>query len=171
MHNQTARRLFKKCRYLSKKMNELKGTEVDKTILEVDIRPILNERIKRYSNLNVSEQFAMFMGKAQILELGLKNLLVRNFQYDQDKIERWTLGKIKIELSKRKIRGDFLSLLESFVECRNYIAHEMLANDALLVNIAGESGMLELRHLSKGITELEQLIIWFDLCEEHNAWT
>ena len=81
------------------------------------------------------EQFAMFMGKAQILELGLKQLLARRYECDIDQMERWTLGRTTRELNERGLRRDFIALLENLVELRNFVAHELLVGD-VLINLA-----------------------------------
>jgi hypothetical protein len=129
------------------------------------------KRLEKYMHLNLFEQFAMFMGKAQLLELGVKSLLVRRYSYDNEKIKKWTLGKTARELKKCGLRGDFIFLLESVVDYRNYIAHELLANDAMLKSLRdGDSGRLELRTLEKGTIELEQILFLYDWTEEHNAW-
>jgi hypothetical protein len=129
------------------------------------------KRLKKYKRLNLFEQFAMFMGKAQLLELGVKSLLVRRYSYDYEKIKKWTLGKTARELKKCGLRGDFIFLLESVVDYRNYIAHELLANDAMLKSLTGgDSGRLELRTVEKGTIELEQILFLYDWTEEHNAW-
>jgi hypothetical protein len=128
------------------------------------------KRLEKYKHLNISEQFAMFMGKAQLLEIGLKSLLVRRYSHGYEK-KKWTLGKTARELKKCALRGDFIFLLESVVDYRNYIAHELLANDAMLRSLTGgDSGRLELRTLEKGTIELEQILFLYDWCEEHNAW-
>ena len=36
----------------------------------------------------------MFMGKAQLVELGLKNILTSKYGYDDERIERWSLGRV-----------------------------------------------------------------------------
>ena len=111
------------------------------------------------------------MGVAQILELGLKSLLVRLYSYDIKAVSEWPLGKAKSELKQHGLRPDFISLLEGVVEYRNYIAHEFLVNDAILKCIlASDSGGLDLGNLEKGIYELEQVMLLYDWCEEHNAW-
>ena len=75
------------------------------------------------------------------------------------------------ELRERGVRPDFIYLLESVLKYRNHTAHELLVNDALLRSIlGGKSGTLELRHLSKGIYELEQLVVLYDWCNRNNAW-
>jgi hypothetical protein len=74
----------------------------------------------------------MFMGTAQLLEAALQQLLVRRYKYDLERIERWTLGRTVRQLEARGLRSDVIRLLESVVEYRNYIAHELLLNDAML---------------------------------------
>jgi hypothetical protein len=136
-----------------------------------EIRKEVSKRLAKYKKLNVLEQFAMFMGMAQILEVGLKRLLARRYNYDFEKMEKWTLGRTTKELKERGLRTDFIVLLESVVEYRSHIAHEMLANEAMLRSLlGGDCGKLELRHLEKGIYELEQIVFLHDWCEAHNAW-
>lgn len=136
-----------------------------------DIQEQVHKRLEKYKKLNVLEQFAMFMGMAQILEAGLKNLLVRRYNYAHEKMERWTLGQIAGELKGSGLRKDFVVLLESVVTYRNHIAHELLANEAMLkALLGGDAGRLELRHLERGLYELEKILFLHDWCEEHNAW-
>jgi hypothetical protein len=135
------------------------------------IRRELSSRLKKYERLNSLEQFAMFMGSAQILEFGLKNLLVLRYKYDLEQIQTWTLGTTTRALERCGVRTDFIALLKSVVGYRNHIAHELLANEAMLRSIlGGDAGRLEMRELEKGIYELEQILFLHDWCEEHNAW-
>ncbi|MBA2704502.1 MAG: hypothetical protein H0U60_11690 [Blastocatellia bacterium] len=113
----------------------------------------------------------MFMGKAQVLELGLKSLLIRLFNYDPDRIQRWTLGRTTRELKDNGLRADFIALLEDFVDYRNYIAHEYLANEALLRRILRRDiGRLARKHLERGIFKVEEAIVIYDWLEQHRAW-
>lgn len=148
------------------------GNEKNEPCMDAkEIQENVFKRLEKYEKLNTLEQFSMFMGVAQILEFGLKNLLVRKYGYELEKLEKHTLGRTKNELKQSGLRADFIALLESVVEYRNYIAHELLANDAILKSIlGGDSGCLETKHLQKGIYELEQLVFLHDWCEEHNAW-
>jgi hypothetical protein len=146
----------------TKKEPRLNASEIQRQVFK---------RLKKYNKLNMLEQFAMFMGLAQVLEVGLKGLLVRLYKYNSGTMEKWTLGQTAKELSKCGLRQDFIKLLESVVKYRNYIAHELLVNDAILRGLLdGDSGRLELRQLEKGIYELEQIVFLYDWCEEHNAW-
>jgi len=137
----------------------------------VDIQKVVSKRMKKYEKLNTLEHYAMFMGKAQILEFGLKSLLVEKYGFDHDRVERWTLGWTTKQLKKNGLRPDFIYFLERVAEYRNYIAHEFLANDAMLKSLlGGDSGMMELKHLIKGTFELEQIIFMFDWCMENDSW-
>lgn len=147
------------------------GSPTEPRLEERDIQEQVRKRLEKYKKLNVLEQFAMFMGMAQLLEAGLKNLLVRRYNYAHEKMEKWTLGKTASELKGSGLRKDFVALLESVVTYRNHIAHELLANEAMLkALLGGDAGRLELCQLEKGIYELEQILFLHDWCEEHNAW-
>lgn len=49
-------------------------------------------RLKKYERLNFLERYAMFMGVAQLLEIGLKQLAHRLYRMPFEKLERRTLG-------------------------------------------------------------------------------
>ena len=105
----------------------------------------------------------MFMGKAQLVELGLKNILTSKYGYDDERIERWSLGRVVKELRKSGLRQDFVHLMEELQEHRNYIAHEMLANDALLRRLAGGGAhRIASRSLSRGLYLVAQAIVVHD---------
>ena len=124
-----------------------------------------------YGNRNSFECFALLMGKAQILEFGLKNLLNRRCGVEDTEMERWTLGKVASELTSRGFRGDYIELLKEFVKQRNYIAHEMLANNAIFRSIAPSMSVrFEFKQLQQPAHDLEQLLIVHDWLEEHDAW-
>jgi hypothetical protein len=135
-----------------------------------DIERALLKRLKPYSKLSFFEQFAMFMGKAQVLELGLKGLLARQFGCDLDQMEKWTLGRTTNELKKKGLRKDFIALLESLVELRNVVAHDLLVSDALIRLHTGRTTRASRRPLEHGIYELEQILFLYDWTEEHSAW-
>lgn len=128
-------------------------------------------RLKKYEKQSGLERFAMFMGMAQVLEFGLKSLLIRLFNYDPDRIQRWTLGRTTRELKNCGLRGDFIALLEDFIDYRNYIAHEYFANEAILRSILRrEPGRLARKHLERGIFKIEEAVIIYDWLEQHAAW-
>lgn len=124
-----------------------------------------------YSDRSAFECFALLMGKAQLLEFGLKNLLQRTRGIDQSQMEKWTLGRVASEMATREFRSDYVHLLKNFVKERNYIAHEMLANNAIFRSMAPEiSARFELKQLQQPAYNLERLLILHDWCEEHKAW-
>jgi hypothetical protein len=144
--------------------------ESEPSLSEEEIRDMISEKLEGYKKLSFLEQYAMFMGKAQILEFGLKSLLSNKYEIESEEMERWTLGKLKNELAQKGLRSDFIALLDSLVQSRNYIAHELLANNALLNSLVELSPRIEGRELWKATYELEQIIILHDWCVEHNAW-
>jgi len=105
-----------------------------------------------------------------LLEFALKGLLTRKYNVPPDDMERWTLGKTKNELKDRGLRVDFVSLLESLVGHRNNMAHEFLANNAITRSIANFSERKLYGDLFRAVYELEQIIILYDWCEEHDGW-
>jgi len=136
-----------------------------------EIQSQVLKRLNKYKDRSFYEQFAMFMGVIQILEFGLKGLLADKYGYDSNKMEKWTMGRTKDELKRNGLRSDFVYLLESVVDYRNYIAHEILANQIIMEGMINDySGRFEFRELQKGIYELEQLAFLFDWCQENKAW-
>ena len=135
-----------------------------------EIENAVNKKLEGYKNLSFLEQYAMYMGKAQILELGLKGLLARKYEVPFESMEKWTLGRVKNELSQRGLRQDFIAYLSSVVDYRNYIAHELLVNNAITKSIANFSDRKLYGDFFRGIYELEQIIVLHDWCEEHDGW-
>ena len=135
------------------------------------IRDCVAARLDKYRGRNLLERFAMFMGMAQLLELTLKGLLHRRYGLDPDSMERWTLGRVANALKERQLRVDFTTLLDSVVDYRNHIAHELLVNELLLQDLTGgKETRLESRHLDKGIYELEQLMFLYEWTDERGGW-
>ncbi len=118
-----------------------------------EIKLLVSQKLKAYKNLGFLEQYAMFMGKAQILEFGLKSLLTRKYSVPWETMEKWTLGRVKNELEQKGLHPDFIALLNSVVEYRNYIAHELLANNALISSMVEMSPRMGAGELWKGIYE------------------
>lgn len=138
----------------------------------LDIQAELPMRLSRYDGLSLLERYAMYMGKAQLLEIGLKKLLADTSAIDFDSMEKWTMGRVQTELKDRKaIRCDFIDILGQIVKQRNHIAHSLLANTAMIASLTGgDPGTKEARFLEKSIIEIEQAIMIFDWCNEHSAW-
>lgn len=135
-----------------------------------DIKELVQAKLEEYKKLSVLEQYAMFMGKVQILEFGLKGLLSRLYGVPSDSMERWTLGKTKTELRDNGLRPDFIAYLDSLVNYRNDMTHEFLLNNAITQSMANFSERKLYCDLFRAIYELEQIIILYDWCEENNGW-
>jgi hypothetical protein len=134
-----------------------------KSLSGKQVHAIVTRRLRRIDRFNFFESFAMFMGKAQLVELGLKNILTSKYGYDDETIERWSLGRVVRELRKKGLRQDFVHLMEELQEYRDYIAHEMLANDALLQRLAGsDARRIASKRLSRGLYLVEQAIVVHD---------
>lgn len=140
-------------------------------LTEAEILQGVNKRLKKYEGHNLFERFALFMGMAQLLELGLKKLLSRRYDMDIDSLEQWTLGRVKGELRNRGLRPDFVTYLDSVVNYRNHMAHSFIA-DALITRemFEGRESRFESRELDRGTYELEHLLLLFEWTEENNAW-
>lgn len=134
------------------------------------IQNAVKKRLEGYENLSFLEQYAMFMGKAQILELGLKRLLTRKYEVPFESMDKWSLGRVKNELSQRGLRQDFIAYLSSVVDYRNYIAHELLVNNAITKSAANFSNRKLYGDFYRGVYELEQLIVVYEWSEKHDAW-
>lgn len=127
-------------------------------------------KLDQYKGRSVLEQYAIFMGKAQLLEFGLKGLLARRFSVPLDDMELWTLGKTKNELRQKGLRPDFIKLLDSVVDHRNNMAHEFLVNTEIIQSIANFSERKLYGDLFRALYEIEQIIVIHDWCEENNGW-
>jgi hypothetical protein len=140
-----------------------------------DIDKKVDKSLKKYRKLDFLGNYAMFMGITQLLEIALKNLLADNYNVSLEKTEKLTLGQTKSELEKLGLRSDLISLLENIVEKRNYIAHELLANEMITQSLINQSKAKEhftkeARYLSKAIYELEHLMVLFKWTAKRNAW-
>ncbi len=141
-----------------------------KALSKVVIQQKVLQKVEEYQNKSILEQYALFMGKAQLLEFCLKNLLFRLFEVPVENTKTWTLGRTKNELNNKGLRPDFIEFLSSVVDYRNHMAHEFLANDAITQSFADFSDHKRFGELYKAIYELEQLILLYDWCEENQGW-
>lgn len=127
-------------------------------------------KLDQYKDRSLLEQYAIFMGKAQLLEFGLKGLLARKFNVPLEDMELWTLGKTKNELQRRGLRPDFILFLESVVTHRNNMAHEFLVNTEIGRSIAEFSERKLYGDLFRALYEIEQIVILHDWCEANDGW-
>jgi len=135
-----------------------------------DVEARLHERLKKYEGRSTFEQFAVFMGMAQLLELGLKNLLFQRFGADADELERATLGRVRTLLSEKGVRPDLIHGLGSVVGYRNHMAHSFMADMVVIREAYGRETRLETRELDKGIYALESLMLFVEAVAELDGW-
>ncbi|MEB6536270.1 hypothetical protein MXM51_17240 [Pantoea stewartii] len=136
------------------------------TIGGQELRDKISAGMKVYDDKSFIERFGIFMGKAQLLEFGLKKILASlpGFSLEKKKLERLTLGMTRVELQKLGLRSDYDDLLKSFTDQRNTMAHEFLANYAITQQLMQGAGLIRTfdRELVHACVVLEQLIILFD---------
>lgn len=114
----------------------------------------------------------MYLGTAQILEFALKKLLEEKFNIPADQTENRTLGQIRKKLEEVGLRADYTDLLKVVVKDRNYAAHELVANQALIGSFGVElSERVQFKELNQLIYNLEQALFLFDYFQHNNAWT
>ncbi|WP_405352059.1 hypothetical protein [Nonlabens sp. Asnod3-H03] len=129
--------------------------------------------LKKYEKLNFLEKYSMYMGVAQILEMRLKQILVNEFDENFDNIERWTLGRTLNKLKEEGMREDFFFFADSVKDARNYIAHELISNEAIWISLAGSKPdhySKGARTLDKAIFEIEQLMFILEWNDENGDW-
>lgn len=144
--------------------------ENEHSLFGEEIKELMFKKFEEHKGLSHLENYAMFMGKAQLLEMVLKSLLARKYNVPEESMERWTLGRVKNELRDKGLRLDFIAFLDRVVDHRNCIAHEFLANNAITQSMANFSDRKLYGDLFRASYELEQIIILYDWCEEHNGW-
>jgi hypothetical protein len=104
----------------------------------------------------------MFMGKAQLVELELKKLLMTKYELKEKAIENWSLGRVIAELKGRGLRADFVALLEELKRHRNYIAHELLVDDAIMRKLDPKMRRFLGKSLHRGLICVEGTIVVHD---------
>jgi hypothetical protein len=129
----------------------------------------VTKRLLALEKLSFLELYSVFIGKAQIVEMALKRRLVDQYDYSESKISRWTLGTTITELEKNGLRPDFVALLRELLEFRNYLAHEFLADHALMNSVAGlRAGTLSMKPLRHALFKVEEVIVVHDFLAENN---
>lgn len=56
----------------------------DKTLTPDVLRKKIHTSMKRYNKFSLLENYAVFMGKAQLVEFGLKKILIRRYRYAKE---------------------------------------------------------------------------------------
>ncbi|MCE6966303.1 hypothetical protein K6W81_20855 [Enterobacter sp. MW07] len=133
--------------------------------------------LKIYDGKPFIERFGLFMGKAQLLEFGLKKILVSlpGYNLPEKELERLSLGQTRVELEKLGLRTDYNAFLKSFTRQRNTMAHEFLANFAVTQQLLDGAELIHPfeRELTHACFAVEQLIILFDFingADDIKAW-
>jgi len=128
------------------------------------------KNLEKYKDYSLLENYALYMGKCQILELGLTNLLVENSEYDYDQVGSWTMGRLTNELERIGLREDYIKWLKLIIDKRNHITHEFLANRIITMELTDGKGFhSDESYLSKAAFELEQALIIFTHMQENNG--
>lgn len=129
------------------------------------------KNFKSYDDMNFLECYAMFMGKAQLVEFGLKRLLIDQRGYTYEEVDTKTLGWTIKELVKNNLRPDFAAPLESLLNYRNNLAHSFLVDRALVRSLLnGKEFTRPHRELSKALYVVEQVIAVHDFLTDGSFW-
>ena len=141
---------------------ELSGEEIQNEVFRL---------MEKYNEKSFLEQFAIYLGTAQILEFGLKKLLISLFNATEEDLERKNFGQTRAELEKCGLRADYTELLKEVVSDRNYAAHELLSNNALLssFNVTFSENM-QFKEFKHFIYRLERAVFIFDYIQHNKAW-
>ena len=142
----------------------------DSVLSESEIRSAVGTRLEKYRGRSLLEQFALFMGMAQLMESALKAFYSRRYGVELESLERWTHGQVKGALSDRGLRPDFVAHLQSIVGYRNHMAHGFMADAFTSCALFQAETRFESRELEKGAYELEHLFVLFEWTEAHDAW-
>lgn len=126
------------------------------------------ENLSFIEKMSFLEQYAIFMGKAQLIELELSGLLIRRYSYEEDKVEKTPLGGIITELEKCKLRADFIALLRELLGYRNSLAHEFLGVTAMGNKLAGSDfEKLQYKELRYALVKVEEVTHVYDFLSEN----
>jgi len=149
------------------RMSDKSGTTLQPDVLKNRIF----ERLVPLDKMSFLERYAMFMGKAQIVEMGMKRLLRDRYGAQETALERLTLGQAIAQLEAKGLRKDFIELLKTLVKYRNELAHDFLRVDATGKSLIGPGfeplSEKMLRHASYSVEEVIQV---HDHLEEHGLW-
>ncbi len=135
---------------------------LDKTLTPDELWKKIDKSMKRYSKFHFLENYAVFMGKAQLVELGLKKILDRRYRYGKRTLERMTLGHSIAELERLGMRKDFVWQLRQLNKQRIKMAHEFLTDFLHVVSLDRRFGRLSLRPLNHALWRVEETIHVFD---------
>ena len=127
-------------------------------------------KLDHYKGRSVLEQCAIFLRKAQVLELGHNRLLAGKFNVSHEEMESRTLGKTKNERRDRGLLPGFIGILESVVAHGNNMAHGFVVSTKITRSIANFSDRRLYGGLFRALYKMEQIIILHDWCAENDGW-
>jgi hypothetical protein len=124
----------------------------------------IDKNMKRYRKYNFLESYAVFMGRAQAVEWGLKRILRRKYRLGDRRLDRMTLGGAIGELERRGMRPDFIFVLRELNKVRINMAHEFLLDFSLMVSLDRRfaHSHSHMRSLSRAMFEAERSVHVFD---------
>lgn len=145
-------------------------TPVDPTLTPQELAKRVHHSLSRLRpEMTFEEYCGVFMGKAQLIENSLKGILVHKYGRDESSLEKYTMGMCIAALRKSGMRPDFLALLDELLKYRNYIAHEILADEAHLRSLIGQdTGRLNFKHAERAMYVAEEVIQVHDFLVEHD---
>ena len=120
----------------------MRVVERNKTLTPKMLNKKIDKGMASASKLNFLDNYAMFMGKAQLIEFSLKRILMRRYRYSETRCDRMTLGITVSELERLGLRKDFVSLLRELNKVRNNMAHEFLVDYLAVVSLDRKFGRL-----------------------------
>jgi hypothetical protein len=129
----------------------------------------VGKSLAQMDKLNFLESYAMFMGKVQLIEFGLKKILIKRYRYGERKLEKMTLGGAISELERLGLRKDFVFLLRQLNEHRIKMAHEFLADHFHLTSLDHSFGRLSLKPLNYALWKVQETIHVYDWLNQ-NRW-
>ena len=134
----------------------------DRTLTPDMLWKKIGKSMKRYRKFNFLESYAVFMGRAQAVEWGLKRILRKRYRYGDERLERMTLGTAIAELERLGMRPDFIYVMRELNKVRINMAHEFLLDFQLMVSIDRRLAHSHMRSLSRAMFEAERSIHVFD---------
>lgn len=130
-------------------------------------------RLEKYKNKSFIEKYALYMGMVQILELQMKQMLYRKFDFSTEeklkKLETMTFGQSVKQLDDKGVRTDIIYLLNISRDNRNKMAHSFLVDTLISSSLGFNMESIEVRQLDKYIKELEDASLFWEWCVNHDA--
>jgi hypothetical protein len=153
------------------KVSQKAGVSKNKFLTGDQLQKMIFESLIPYDKLDVLDRYAVFMGKSQIVELALKRLLVDKFNYNEEDLERTTLGATVNLLEKEKLRGDFIHILRELNKHRNHMAHSFLAIHLIgQHSIGSRMDRLSQKDLNYALYSVQQVIHVYDFLTENKMF-